>query len=802
MFTDIEGSTRLLHELGDAYAEILAEHRRLLRGAFAAHGGVEVDTQGDAFFYAFARAPDALAAAQAGQAALEGGPVRVRMGLHAGEPTVTDEGYVGVDVHLGARVMAAGYGGQILLSGAVARHVDRDGLRALGEHRLKDIERPVELFQVGRDAFPPLKTLNNSNVPVPATPLLGREEELADALRLLRVEDVRLVTVTGPGGSGKTRFALEAARESIAGMPHGVWFVSLAAVRDPALVVPTIASTLGVQGDLRDHLGDKRLLLVLDNFEQVAEAAPAVGELLAGSTGLQALVTSREPLRIAGEHELPLHPLVESQAVELFRQRATAVRPDFDAPWATLSAIVGRLDGLPLALELAAARVRALSADDLLERLHERLPVLTSRARDLPARQRTLRATIEWSYDLLEAAEQRLFVRLAAFAGSFDLEAARGVAGASLDDLEGLIEKSLLRRWESGRLGMLETIREYAEEALRRSDERDAVLRCHAEHYLGLALSANLSLEALGRGPQRHELVIAEQHNLRAAIDWATAADVELGLRLAVALENFWITHDPSEGARRLSALLAHGDRIDPLLRARALRDLGGTLQMSGDHDAVDSLYREALELFRAAGDEVRATELVFRLGVSASFAGDQTEARRLWERCLVDFRRVGDPIGELQALGNLGWLDFEEGNRGRGWELTQRSLEMARDAGWWWWVGGRLAELAERSLEEQATAEAERYALDSLEIAERTADREATVAAIGQLAWAAALRGDAERACALWSAVELEEARTPMARWDPFRDRYASHIPDGPKPDGPLTLGEAADVARSLHSL
>src|SRR5688500_18177641 len=262
LFTDIEGSTRLLHELGDGYAVVLAEHRRALREAFAAHGGVEVDTQGDAVFVAFARAAAALAAADAGQRALDGGPVRVRIGVHTGEPTLTGEGYVGADVHLAARVMGAGHGGQVLVSEATARLVEAE-LRDLGEHRLKDIERPVRLFQLGDGRFPPLKTLNNSNLPLPQTPLLGRKKELADVLRLVRVDRARLVTVTGPGGIGKTSFALEAAHELMEEFPHGVWFVDLSALRDPALVVPTVAATLGAKGELAEHVADKRLLLAL-----------------------------------------------------------------------------------------------------------------------------------------------------------------------------------------------------------------------------------------------------------------------------------------------------------------------------------------------------------------------------------------------------------------------------------------------------------------------------------------------------------------------------------------------------------
>ena len=300
LFTDVEGSTQLLHELGDAYAGVLAEHRRVLREAFARHGGVEVDTQGDAFFVAFETATDALAAGADGRDALEGGPIRVRMGFHTGEPTVTPEGYVGIDVHRAARIAAAGHGGQILVSQATRELLAGDGLRDLGEHRLKDLTAPERIYQLGDGEFPPLKTLNNSNLPLPAEPLLGRKKELADVLRMLR-DSARLVTVTGPGGTGKTRFALEAASELIESFRDGVWWIGLAPVRDAELVLPAIATAVGVQGDLEAELGRKELLLLLDNFEHVVDAAVGIAEIQRSCPGVAALVTSREPLHVAGE---------------------------------------------------------------------------------------------------------------------------------------------------------------------------------------------------------------------------------------------------------------------------------------------------------------------------------------------------------------------------------------------------------------------------------------------------------------------------------------------------------------------
>src|ERR671931_1923915 len=307
LFTDIEGSTRLLHELGDAYVDVLAKHRRVVRDAFGRHGGVEVDTQGDAFFYGFERASDALAAAEAAQQALAKGPVLVRMGVHPGEPVVTDEGYVGADVHRAARVMSAGHGGQVLVSAATARLLDSSAdLTDLGEHRLKDLLAPERLYQLGDVSFPPLKTLYRTNLPVVTTPLVGRERELEEAGALLRAH--RLLTLTGPGGSGKTRLSVHLAADAAEHFPDGVFWVPLQAIRDPANVEHTIAAAVGAEDGLIAYVGSKQLLVLLDNFEQVVEASPTVASLLAGTPSAKVLVTSREPLHVASEQRYPVEP--------------------------------------------------------------------------------------------------------------------------------------------------------------------------------------------------------------------------------------------------------------------------------------------------------------------------------------------------------------------------------------------------------------------------------------------------------------------------------------------------------------
>ena len=405
LFTDVEGSTKLLHELGaEAYADALAAHRRVIRKACAAKGGVEVDTQGDAFFFAFPTAAGALAAAGAFTERLDSeGSIRVRVGLHTGTPLIGDEGYVGHDVHRAARIAASGHGGQVLVSSSTAALLDAD-LVDLGEHRLKDLTEAERLYQPVGGEFPPLRTLDATNLPVAANPLLGREGEVGDVLALLR-EGRRLVTVTGPGGTGKTRLALQVAAELVGTVAGGVFWVGLGPLTDSDLVATEIARSVGAPDNLAGFLRDRELVLLLDNFEHVLGAAPRIAELMASAADLRILVTSRAPLRISGETEFQLDPLEPADAVALFVERGRgvgrAVEPD-----ATAEAICTKLDSLPLAIELAAARLKLFGPDALLERLETTLPLLTEGSRDAPERQRTLRATIEWSYELLDEVEQ------------------------------------------------------------------------------------------------------------------------------------------------------------------------------------------------------------------------------------------------------------------------------------------------------------------------------------------------------------------------------------------------------------
>lgn len=795
LFTDIEGSTRLLHELGDGYGELLAEHHRLLRASFEAHGGVEVDTQGDAFFVAFERASDAVAAAAAAQEALSGAGLRVRMGLHTGEPLLAETGYIGMDVHRGARVMSAGHGGQVLLSQTTRDLLDdRFPLRNLGEHRLKDLSAPQSLFQLGDGDFPPLKTLHRTNLPVQPTPLVGRDRELAEAGRLLR--ENRLVTLVGPGGSGKTRLALQLAAEAIEDFEHGVFWVPLQAVADPRLVETTIAQHVGARDGMADYLRGRTVLLLLDNLEQLLEAAPSLAELLRETTGVKLLVTSREPLRVTGEQRFTVEPLPDSDAITLFVERARAVDPAF-SPSPAVGEICRRLDGLPLGLELAAARVSLLSADDLLARLDRSLPLLTGGARDVPERQRTLRATIEWSYDLLGEDERRVFRCLSVFAGSFDLDAALAVCDAHLDDLQSLIDKNLVRRWASGRFGMLETIHEYARERLDEADEAAAVGRKHAEHFLAVARSADLGADADSVG--NAELARLEQANFRAAIQWAVEyGEPELGLRLAIALAHFWVSEAPFEGDRWFETLLADADRLDPAVRAAALRDHGGTVYIVGQFARGVALYERSLALYRDLGDTRGEAHLLHRLAVDAVRVGDFSRARSLTEEGRVKAHELGDQRGEALALRTLGEIAHRQGQIDQAIELLEDSARVAGEVGFAWWEGGAFLDLGEIAAQAGRLDDAERWLRRGLAVLLPLRDRQLLVYGLALLAAVAAERGHLERAGFLWGAVEAEEERGAVGQWESEREEYERRILAHTGPE--LERGREAGRQRSLE--
>jgi predicted ATPase len=797
LFTDIEGSTKLLHELGDDYADELAEHRRVLREAFERHGGFEVDTQGDAFFVAFARAADALEAAREGQAGLDG-PIRVRMGVHTGEPLVTEEGYVGLDVHRAARIASVGHGGQVLVSSATAALLpSNDLLLDLGEHRLKDLTAPERIYQLGDGEFPPLKSLNQSNLPEQPTPFVGREKELAEVLNLVGDPTIRLLTLTGPGGSGKTRLAVQGAAELVDNYEHGVWWVALQSVREGDLVLPAIVAAIGAKGEPAEHIGSRRMLLVLDNLEQVVEAAPVLGELLAACPNLKLLATSREPLRLAAEHEYAVPPFVEQEGVGFFLARARAVRGDFQ-PDDNVLEICRRLDQLPLALELGAARVRALSSAQILERLEQRLPLLTGGARDAPERQQTLRATIAWSYELLTPEEQRAFRRLGVFVGGCTLEAAEAVAGADLDLLQSLVEKSLLR-FDGERYSVLETIREFALEQLKETVELEEMEQRHFDFFFELAEREDTSAEA-GYG-MRPETLLSERDNLRAALD--ETGDRVAATELMVRLENFWVTTDPFEGARRFEELLSDEKALPEQLRARALRCFAGSLWLSGQYERSHRVNEESLALFRALNDDEGIAVLLHRIGISTlAHVGDPKTARKLLEESREYYRRAGLTRGESEVIGGLGYVTMDEGDHATAVELFAEAEQLAAEDGFTWWQVGMLAALTESLIELGRLDEAEATSRDDLRLARKLGDRQSCLFALVLHAWLAVARGDAARAGLLWGAVETEEQRGPVGQWEVERENYAPRVlaADGPEFASARSRGAALSLEDALE--
>ncbi|HJQ75301.1 MAG TPA: adenylate/guanylate cyclase domain-containing protein [Gaiellaceae bacterium] len=781
LFTDIEGSTRLLHELGPApYAEALAEHRRTVREAASAHGGVEVDTQGDAFFIAFPTADGAAAAAREAQEQLAAGTVRVRMGLHTGTPTLTAEGYVGEDVHRGARIAALAHGEQILVSPSTAALLDSEPLRDLGQHRLKDFDGAVRVHQLGEREFPPLRTPGSVELPTPATRFLGRERELFDGVSLVYERDPRVLTIVGPGGTGKTRFAIELARLLGDDADGGTVFVPLAPLRDAEFVLPAVADRLGASSPepaaIAARVGERRTHIVCDNLEQLLPgAARPLADLVASVPALRLIATSREPLRVQGEAELDLPPLVRDEAVELFCERARAVRPDVTGTPA-VAELCERLDGLPLALELAAARTKLLAPEALLDRLGDRLDALKG-TRDAEERHATLRATIAWSFDLLDQEEQALFARLGVFRGGCTLETAETVCDADLDTLASLLDKSLLRR-RTGRLGeerywMLETIREFALERLRESGAEDEVRRRHAERMLEIARDARLGGDATEGNVK---LGLSERDDLRAALDWAETHDASLGLELAVGLQNLWNVSSPQEGFDRIQRLLDSAGDVPPALRSRALRASSGAADLAGHDELAAQLAEECRALCEELGDARGIAMIEHMMAVSAWRRQEWDRMRELTEHSLELARGQQDFL-ETTGYWLLGQLALHDGDLGRAIELTRRSAELAGEADWAWWESGQRHELLMLGLLRGDLDGAEREGLVALEMERAQENRLWTLYTLAGLAQVALARGDLERAGLLWGAAEAEAASLP--RWAGERERRGGALVD-----------------------
>ena len=731
LFTDIEGSTRLARAEGARWPTLLERHQALLREAFGRHGGVEVATEGDSFFVVFPSATESVAAAADGQRAIsaeawpDGVELRVRMGLHTGEGALGGDNYVGLDIHRAARIAGAANGGQVLVSTATRELAVHSmppdvTLRDLGPQRLKDLPEPERVWQLViaglPSEFPPLRTISPTNLPPERTSFVGREREVAEIGEFLDV--ARVITLTGPGGTGKTRLALRVGSDLRDRFHDGVFFVALEPLRDPGFFPSAVAHAIGVAESvdrplhdvLADHLRERELLLVLDNFEQLMGAAVMVADLLADAPRLRAIVTSREPLRIAGEQEYPVPPmglpdpramsdleeLSQYEAVALFIARARAVRPDFavtnqNAP--AVAEIAARLEGLPLAIELAAARTKLLGPDAILARLGSRLDLLSSGAVDLSDRQRTLRGAIGWSFDLLGEPERRLFRRFSVFAGGADLDALTQVAGATVggvdlgadafDLLSELVDKSLVRPMqEEGtasepRFAMLETIREYASERLTESGERDELGGLHAGYYAALAERAQPELT----GPEQIvwlDRCEREIDNFRAALRWALEHDEsEPGLRIGGALWRLWHQRgylaEASDWLRQLLALPSAAVRNRA--RLSGLAGLGSVIYWRADYRAARAAYEEALSIARELGDRAATAEQLYNLSFLDAIETDWDALERHSAESLELFNALGDSRGIARTGRFVGWTLFRRGE----YEQARRRVEETR---------------------------------------------------------------------------------------------------------------------------
>jgi predicted ATPase/class 3 adenylate cyclase len=774
LFTDIEGSTNALRALGGAYQDALGRHHDLVRTACARFGGVEVDTQGDAFFVAFGRAHEAVAAALEAQRALlaepwpEASALRVRMGIHTGEPDLGEHGYVGIDVHLAARICGAAHGGQVLVSRATrdlatAGSADDIVYRDLGDHRLKDFDRPVRLFQVEAPGIPverlPPRTGSAVGLIVPSNRLVGREAELAAVRELLAAPDVHLVTLTGPGGTGKSRLALEFAWEAVERFADGVFLVRLGQVGGPDLVPSAIADALGVRDApsrplleaIAEDLRDRELLLVLDNFEHVLEAAPLVASLFEASAGVRLLATSRLPLRLRSEHVVDVEPLPVEDATSLFVERARSVDHRFDAESEapTIAEICRRLDGLPLAIELAAARVGVLTPRLLLERLG--LALLSGGGADMPERQRTISSTIEWSYDLLTPSQRELHAALGIFAGGCTLDAAEEVCGGDelLDDLAALVRGGLIRRDDAGgeaRFRMLQVVREFA---LAQLNGRSHALG--AAHAAWVARLCERAESELTGGEQAVWLKRLEQElpNIRAALEWSLAnGEPALALRIAASLGRFWRARGHVTEARRwLEAALADSEDAPAEARAAGFWAAGRQAMAQGDDTAAVPLLERALELYRELGRRREESFALAELGLAAVAAGDLERGEELCAGALEVARALGDARATSAALSQLARVVSERGDHARARALHEEALGLRRTLGDPLLVANAANNLGFAALAEGDLARARSALEEALTLATDLGDRIHTASAHCGLGQTALLADDAERA-------------------------------------------------------
>jgi predicted ATPase/class 3 adenylate cyclase len=848
VFTDIEGSTALAQSLdSERWGAALQRHRELIRAAVAAHGGVEDKTEGDGFLIVFPRTSDAVAAVVDAQKALAAEPwpddaqIRVRMGIHTGDGRLDADGeYVGPDVNRAARVAAAGHGGQVLVSETTSSLISEDlpagvTLRGLGEHRLKDLrpERLCQLVVEGlRADFPPIRSLDRrpNNLPTQLTSFVGRQAELAEAERLLGT--TRLLTMTGPGGTGKTRLSLQLAANVSHRFKDGTWFVALEPVRDPGLIAGTILTTLGLvesggrsaRDVLADWLATRQALLVLDNFEQVIEGGRVVADLLRAAPELSVIVTSRAPLRVSGEQEYPVPGLpapvdvlalsdleklnlpagarqldaasiTAYEAVRLFIARAVGVRPDFrvtneNAP--AVAGIAARLHGMPLAIELAAARVKLLSPDAILERLEHQLGVLSAGSRDLPERQQTLRGAIAWSHELLAPGERRLLARASIFVGGCELDSAEAVCGPAaeldgldvLDGLMSLADQSLVRAEEvdgETRFRMLDTIREFAAERLSESGERETIEARHTTTYLALAEDASRKLSGddqrrwLGRIERDHD-------NIRAVLDRSTASgDADTAIRLAFAMWRYWQKRGHlAEARRRLQAIADQPwSRDDPVLRARLLEALGGVAWWQADLATMGPSYAEALRIWEEVGDKAEIANALYNDSFRYAVTGNPRDGdpERLGFAQMQRSRDLAAEIGDEHARANALWgignwryfneaddngaHDFEEARDVFG-RLGDRTME-----GWSYHMLG-TAQLKTRDIDGART-----NVVRAMQLFHQFGDVAGITLALDDFASIAMAEDDLPRAARLWGAARALSSAGGVGLADYVDEQY-----------------------------